>query len=73
MTCTVEAGEVLYLPASWFHEVQSESVGGGGHLALNMWFHPPDGKSACDRPYTDPFWETNWEERTAAGTAGTSA
>ena len=38
----VHAGEVLYLPAGWFHEVTS--VGEGEmrcHLALNYWFHPP--------------------------------
>ena len=36
--CYVSAGEMLYLPASWFHEVTS--YGGKGascHLALNYW------------------------------------
>ena len=36
--CYVNAGEMLYLPASWFHEVTS--YGGEGtscHLALNYW------------------------------------
>ena len=40
---TVEAGQALYLPASWFHEVTS--VGSGDpcmHIAVNYWFHPPD-------------------------------
>lgn len=39
----VEAGQALYLPASWFHEVTS--FGGGEncmHVAVNYWFHPPD-------------------------------
>ncbi len=50
----LEAGQMLYLPASWFHEVTSFSgpaVGASGkksaedaqfHMALNYWFHPPD-------------------------------
>lgn len=48
-------GQMLYLPASWYHEVTSSSSpphhlrGQNGvhqqsnvHMALNYWFHPPD-------------------------------
>lgn len=43
-------GQMLYLPASWYHEVTSyceaedSSKGKGNanfHMALNYWFHPP--------------------------------
>ncbi|UZJ54656.1 hypothetical protein CBS101457_003976 [Exobasidium rhododendri] len=41
----LEAGQMLYLPASWYHEVTSYSdskeASGGVHMALNYWFHPP--------------------------------
>jgi hypothetical protein len=37
--CHVSAGEMLYLPASWFHEVTSYGVEGAScHLALNYWY-----------------------------------
>ena len=36
-SCVLEAGEMLYMPAGWFHEVSSV----GQHCALNYWFHPP--------------------------------
>ena len=40
---TVEAGQALYLPASWFHEVTSFGSGDNCmHAAVNYWFHPPD-------------------------------
>ncbi|KAF0271330.1 hypothetical protein FOG51_03831 [Hanseniaspora uvarum] len=32
-------GDVLYLPAGWFHEVSSR---GKYHIACNYWFVPPD-------------------------------
>jgi hypothetical protein len=36
--CNINTGEMLFLPASWFHEVTSYSVEGDGHhLALNYW------------------------------------
>mmetsp|Transcript_7593 Transcript_7593/g.11337 ORF Transcript_7593/g.11337 Transcript_7593/m.11337 type:complete len:385 (+) Transcript_7593:327-1481(+) len=38
---TLKAGQALYLPAGWFHEVQSRNATDGSHLALNYWFHPP--------------------------------
>eukprot|EP00584_Thalassiosira_punctigera_P018653 CAMPEP_0172557264 /NCGR_PEP_ID=MMETSP1067-20121228/72347_1 /TAXON_ID=265564 ORGANISM="Thalassiosira punctigera, Strain Tpunct2005C2" /NCGR_SAMPLE_ID=MMETSP1067 /ASSEMBLY_ACC=CAM_ASM_000444 /LENGTH=426 /DNA_ID=CAMNT_0013346313 /DNA_START=58 /DNA_END=1334 /DNA_ORIENTATION=+ len=52
--CHVEAGSILYLPASWFHEVTSYGTG-DGHLAMNYWFHPPDGND-FDVPYSTDFW-----------------
>jgi hypothetical protein len=40
---TLEPGQCLYLPASWFHEVTSfGSSGTCMHVAVNYWFHPPD-------------------------------
>ncbi|KAJ1033832.1 hypothetical protein NDA16_000042 [Ustilago loliicola] len=53
----LKPGQMLYLPASWYHEVTSSSLpplhhqeaSKGGkkphsevHMALNYWFHPPD-------------------------------
>ena len=37
LTCAVEAGDALYVPSHWWHEVASE---GRYTLAANMWFHP---------------------------------
>lgn len=33
----IEAGDLLFLPAGWFHEVHSE----GTHMAINFWADPP--------------------------------
>ncbi len=55
---------MLYLPASWFHEVTSygdQSSEGLGHLAFNYWVHPPS-TSDFDAPYTDDFWMDRWEQ-----------
>jgi len=57
--CEIEAGEILYLPASWFHEVTSF----GGHLAFNYWFHPPDAHDDFDNPYTTNFWSNDFKQR----------
>ena len=39
---TVRAGEALYLPAGWFHDVSSgEASADVGHCAVNYWFNPP--------------------------------
>lgn len=35
-------GEILYLPASYFHEVISMSGQQDFHMAVNYWFYPPD-------------------------------
>lgn len=66
----VKSGEMLYLPASWFHEVTSYSDDSAssetdvadlhGHLALNYWMFPPDGDT-FDLPYRDDFWPKRWE------------
>ncbi|WFD34146.1 hypothetical protein MCUN1_000982 [Malassezia cuniculi] len=42
----LKAGEMLYLPAGWFHEVTSRGTE-GVHMAFNYWMHPPDGKEAA--------------------------
>ncbi|CAA21875.2 histone demethylase Jmj4 [Schizosaccharomyces pombe] len=52
----LEPGDMLYLPASWFHEVTSSSASSGGsdvHIAFNYWFHPPDNLEDFDHPYLD--------------------
>jgi len=58
----LRAGQMLYLPAGWFHEVRSEGGGAEGHCAFNYWFHPPDGQS-FERPYGSDFWTRDWLER----------
>ncbi|KAI0776537.1 cupin-like domain-containing protein [Trametes elegans] len=52
-------GEMLYLPASWWHEVTSTSAGGDGvHMAFNYWFYPPDALDRYDAPYRDTLvWD----------------
>lgn len=62
---TINAGEMLYLPAGWFHEVFSKSSS-DGHMALNYWFHPPD-SDEFNRPYTSSFWESDWQARVKSG------
>ncbi|CAL1697477.1 unnamed protein product [Somion occarium] len=54
----LNAGEMLYLPASWWHEVTSSSGNGNGiHMAFNYWFYPPTGDS-FKQPYEDTLiWE----------------
>ncbi|GLE03034.1 hypothetical protein PINS_up011913 [Pythium insidiosum] len=60
--CDIHVGEMLFLPASWFHEV--ESFGSAdGHLALNYWYHPPDQLDRFENPYSSPFWPRDWEAR----------
>ncbi|KAL7531667.1 hypothetical protein ACHAXR_005051 [Thalassiosira sp. AJA248-18] len=59
--CNVEAGSILYLPASWFHEVTSYGTK-DGHLAMNYWFHPPDGNK-FDAPYSTNFWPNDYRDR----------
>jgi len=59
--CTVESGSMLFLPASWFHEVTSFGTS-EGHLAMNYWFHPPDGES-FNSPYSSDFWPNDYQDR----------
>lgn len=63
--CDLEAGQMLYLPCGWFHEVRSYgSSEEGGHLALNYWFHPPDamgsGANSMANPYKSLYWPAQW-------------
>lgn len=61
--CEVGEGEMLYLPAGWFHEVTSRSgKADEGHMAFNYWFHPPDSQEFA-RPYSSEFWPSDWEAR----------
>ena len=59
---TIKAGEMLYIPCGWFHEVRSTGGGKDGHLAFNYWFHPPDGNS-FEKPYKSDFWPSDWRKR----------
>jgi len=48
----LHAGDCLFLPQGWFHEV--ESLGdeeGDIHLALNHWFYPPVHGEKREMPY----------------------
>lgn len=36
----LEAGDMLYLPAAWWHQVVSSTDGEGRCLAVNLWFNP---------------------------------
>lgn len=73
LECEVKAGQMLYLPAGWFHEVTSfrddthQANGSSMHLALNYWFHPPDnlqaGEKGFSHPYTSEYWPELWESR----------
>jgi hypothetical protein len=56
----LEAGDVLFLPAGWFHHVTSYCE----HVALNYWFHPPT-NSDFEKPYNSQFWIEDWEQRMA--------
>ena len=48
----LQAGQTLYLPAGWFHEVSSKSSSESNyHMALNYWFHPPDNLKDFNHPY----------------------
>ena len=65
--CELKGGEMLYLPAGWFHEVSSDGGGGthaGLHCALNYWYHPPSMDGSFERPYPGGgrthFWEREW-------------
>ena len=58
----VAEGDLLYLPAGWFHEVRSHGPSPQGHMAFNYWFHPPDSSDFC-KPYTSDFWSNDWRDR----------
>ncbi|CAM9642512.1 unnamed protein product [Ectocarpus sp. 12 AP-2014] len=65
-TVEVEAGQMLYLPAGWFHEVSSVASE-HGHMAFNYWFHPPDSFDSSSSPYESSFWQRDWETRQEEG------
>lgn len=63
----IQQGQMLYLPASWWHEVTSASkqVTEGDseerddvHMAFNYWFYPPDALDSFEEPYADA---STWE------------
>eukprot|EP00438_Fugacium_kawagutii_P006995 Skav233392 [mRNA] locus=scaffold1038:208791:209873:+ [translate_table: standard] len=62
ITANLRVGDLLYLPASWFHEVISFGADSGGHLALNLWMAPPHQGSTFQVPYEDGFWESFFEK-----------
>ncbi len=62
VTAELGVGDVLYLPASWFHEVISYGPDIGGHLALNIWMAPPHWGSTLHAPYEDGFWESFYKK-----------
>eukprot|EP00929_Paragymnodinium_shiwhaense_P010181 TRINITY_DN114719_c0_g1_i1.p1 TRINITY_DN114719_c0_g1~~TRINITY_DN114719_c0_g1_i1.p1 ORF type:complete len:513 (+),score=58.83 TRINITY_DN114719_c0_g1_i1:93-1541(+) len=61
LTARLQAGDLLYLPASWFHEVLSRGGDAGGHLAFNLWIAPPNSTGSFSRPYEDGFWEEKFQ------------
>lgn len=62
VTVTIEEGEMLYLPAGWFHEVTSfGSASGNIHMAFNYWCAPPT-RDDFESPYEDKYWESLKED-----------
>lgn len=58
ITFELRAGQMLYLPAGWFHEVVSFSDVGDApspHLALNYWYYAPS-RARMEEPYEDDTW-----------------
>jgi hypothetical protein len=62
---------MLFLPASWFHEVRSFNLASSAsehnnnfHIALNYWFHPSD-NGDYQKPYQLDFWKEIETERNA--------
>lgn len=60
--CELNVGDMLFLPASWFHEVESFGSA-NGHLAMNYWYHPPDKLDSFETPYSSPYWPQDWALR----------
>ncbi|CAD7702113.1 unnamed protein product [Ostreobium quekettii] len=68
LECEVHRGEMLFLPAGWFHDVTSVGDGESGwHMAFNYWFYPPDNlepsRSGFSAPYASGYWPSVWKER----------
>jgi hypothetical protein len=73
----LEAGDLLYLPAGWFHEVTSYSNSNSSgtsttskdekkdaathHMAFNYWFHPPSSASTTDN-FENPYPSRFWKD-----------
>ncbi|KAG7862895.1 hypothetical protein KL939_000214 [Ogataea angusta] len=58
---TIEPGQMLYLPAGWFHEVSSFGSGDEQiHIAVNYWFAPPANRSPP--LYADGYWTEDFDE-----------
>jgi hypothetical protein len=71
----LSSGDVLYLPAGFFHSVTSFSnnknegspanknastfSGLRPHMALNYWYHPPDCLDSFESPYSHPSHFSN--------------
>ena len=66
-TVELHKGDLLYLPAGWFHEVTSRGSkdSNGLHMAFNYWMHPPDVGDGVDfeNPYRSEFWPRDWKAR----------
>jgi len=55
---------MLYIPASWFHEVFSTGSGAAGHMAINYWFIPPDQLNNSQQCYKkQSLWEHRWNRQ----------
>ena len=64
---TIEAGEALFLPAGWAHEVESL----GTHLAITYWLRPDDGQlhnSATGKTTLNSRRETSADSASAPNT-----
>ncbi|KAJ3160581.1 hypothetical protein HDU86_000339 [Geranomyces michiganensis] len=72
ITFTLTAGDALYLPTGWFHEVTSANAKDSKaddafHMALNYWLAPPTGKTEAEA-YEDSYAEDYWRRVEAAVT-----
>ncbi|CAI5759975.1 unnamed protein product [Candida verbasci] len=55
-------GEMLYLPAGYFHEVSSFSDDDNSpHIAINYWFIPPN-NNEFNKIYKDDYWKEDWDK-----------
>jgi len=65
MRCSIGAGEVLYLPSFWWHEVASVPDQLKRNIAVNYWFTPFLNKefpcSSC-RLFVSPEYNNLFEE-----------
>lgn len=62
---SLQPGDMLYLPAGWFHEVTSFGGSNGSqHVAINWWFVPPTGNAS--QPYDDEYWNEDFQATMAA-------